>query len=156
MPTRTKPAWYAHCWMFCLSQLECPLTGLGVELECTLAQLTDPGKDTGLYKFSRAFSLVSLSRAKASHRPSRFSLATRMTSWNVIASSSDFSELPVISVTFFIIIWIVFCYYLVLFFWIENMIIFLSELLTELFFKRFWFALFLVATCYCKRSVNIR
>jgi len=81
MPTRTKPAWHAYCWMFCLSQLECPLTGLGVELECPLAQLTDPGKDTGTYKFSRAFSLVSLSRAKASHRPSRFSLATRMTSW---------------------------------------------------------------------------
>jgi len=26
MPTRTKPAWYAHCWMFCLSQFGiCPL-----------------------------------------------------------------------------------------------------------------------------------
>jgi len=97
MPTRTKSAWYAHCWIFCLSQLECPLTGLGVELECPLAQLIHPGKDTGIYKFSRAFSLVSLSHAKASHRPSHFSLATRMTSWNVITSSSDFSELPVIS-----------------------------------------------------------
>jgi len=69
------------------------------------AQLTEPGKDTGTYKFSRAFSL-----------------ATRMTSWNVITSSLDFSELPVISVTFFIIIWIVFCYYLFLFLWIENII----------------------------------
>jgi len=25
MLARTKPAWYAHCWMFCISQLECPL-----------------------------------------------------------------------------------------------------------------------------------
>ena len=48
------------------------------------AQLIERSKDTGIYKFSRAFSL-----------------ATRMTSWNVITSSSDFSELPVISVTFF-------------------------------------------------------
>ena len=66
--------------MFCLSQFGMPTTGLGVKLGMPSAQLTDPGKDTGTYKFSRAFSLVSLSRAKASHRPSHFSLATRMTS----------------------------------------------------------------------------
>jgi len=45
-----------------------------------------------------------------------------MTSWNVITSSWDFSELQVISVTFFIIIWIVFCYYLFLLVWIKNII----------------------------------
>ena len=41
---------------------------------------------------------------------------------DVIMSSSDFSELPVIRLRFFIIIWIVFCYYLFLFVWIENIV----------------------------------
>jgi len=43
-----------------------PITGLGVELECPLAQLTDPGKDTGICQFSRLFSLAGLPRATAS------------------------------------------------------------------------------------------
>ena len=42
MPTRTKPAWYAHCWMFCLSQFGMPTTGLGVKLGMPTAQLTEP------------------------------------------------------------------------------------------------------------------
>ena len=71
---------------------------LDVKLDIPIAQLIEPSKDTGIYKISRAFSL-----------------ATRMTSRNVITSSSDFSELPVISATFCIIIWIVFCCYLFLF-----------------------------------------
>jgi len=33
---------------------------------------------------------------------------------------------------------------------------FLSELLKQLIFMRFWFALFLVVTCYYKRSINIQ
>jgi len=43
-----------------------PTTGLGVELECPLAQLTAPGKDTCIWQFSRVFSLAGLSRATAS------------------------------------------------------------------------------------------
>ena len=43
-----------------------PTTGLGVELECPLAQLTAPGKDTCICQFSRVFSLAGLSRATAS------------------------------------------------------------------------------------------
>jgi len=58
MPTWTKPAWYAHCWMFCLRQFVMPTTGLGVKLGLPTAQLTEPSKDTGIYKFSRVFSLV--------------------------------------------------------------------------------------------------
>ena len=58
MPTWTKPAWYAHCWMFCLSQFGMPTTGSGVKLGMPTAQLTGPSKDTGICKFSRVFSLV--------------------------------------------------------------------------------------------------
>ena len=58
MPTWTKPAWYAPCWMFCLSQFGMPTTGLGVKLGMPSAQLTEPIKDTSIYKFSRAFSLA--------------------------------------------------------------------------------------------------
>jgi len=73
MPTRTKSAWRAHCWIFCLSQFGMPTTGLGVKLGiCPL--LTKPGKDTCICQFSRVFTLAGLSRAKASHRPSRLSL----------------------------------------------------------------------------------
>jgi len=74
MPTWTKPAWYAPCWIFGLFQFGMPTAGSGVKLGMPTAQLTEPSKDTCIYKFSRAFSLVSLSRAKASHRPSRLSL----------------------------------------------------------------------------------
>ena len=38
------------------------------------AQLNEPSKDTCIYKFSQAFSLVSLSSAEALHRPYRLSL----------------------------------------------------------------------------------
>jgi len=58
MPTWTKPAWYAHCWMFGLFQFGKPTTGLGVKLGMPTAQRTEPSKDTGIYKFSRIFSLV--------------------------------------------------------------------------------------------------
>jgi len=74
MPTWTNPAWYAHCWIFCLSQFGMPTTGLGVKLGMHTAQLTERSKDTCKYKLSRAFSLVSLSSAKASHRPACLSL----------------------------------------------------------------------------------
>ena len=58
MPTWTKPAWYAHCWMFGLFQFGKPTTGLGVKLGMPTAQRTEPSKDTCIYKFSRIFSLV--------------------------------------------------------------------------------------------------
>jgi len=58
MSTWTEPAWYAHCWMFCLSQFGMPTTGLGVKLGMPTAQLIKPSKDTGIYEFSRAFSLA--------------------------------------------------------------------------------------------------
>jgi len=56
------------------------------------------------------------------HLVFRLSLATMLTSWNVITSSSDFLESPVIPVPFFIIIRTVFCYCLFLFVWIQNTI----------------------------------
>jgi len=71
-------------------------------------------------------------------------------------SSSDFSELPVISVTYFIIIWIVFCYYLFLFVWIENIIYIFIWIVDRIVFIKFWFALLPVVACYCKRSANTR
>jgi len=39
MPIWTKPAWYAHCWIF----------GLGVKLVMPTAQLTERGARTGIY-----------------------------------------------------------------------------------------------------------
>ena len=61
MPTRTKPAWYAHCWMFCLSQFGMPATGLGVKLGMLTAQLTERGARTGIYTQSRTSSLIGYS-----------------------------------------------------------------------------------------------
>jgi len=66
-------------------------------LSLVCPRLTEPSKDTCIYKFSRAFSLVSLSRAKASHRPSRLSLVVFLV---VLRHSrfpfeTDVPELPV-------------------------------------------------------------
>jgi len=44
--------------MFCLSQFGMPTTGLGAKLGMPTAQLPEPSKDTGIYKFSHVFSLV--------------------------------------------------------------------------------------------------
>jgi len=82
------------------------------------------------------------------HLVSRLSLATIITSWNVITLSPDFSESPVIPVTFFTVIRTVFCYYLFLSVWIENIIYIFIWIINIIVFIRFWFALFLVVTCY--------
>jgi len=58
MPTSTNPAWYAHCWIFDLFQFGKPTTGLGVKLGMPTAQLTEPSKDTDIYKFSRVISVA--------------------------------------------------------------------------------------------------
>ena len=59
MPIRTKPAWYAHCWMFCLGQFGMPTTGLGMKLGMPTAQLTERGARTGIYTQSCTWFLVS-------------------------------------------------------------------------------------------------
>jgi len=59
MPTWTKPAWYAHCWIFRLFQFDKPTTGLGVKLGMPTAQLTERGASTGVYTQSRTWFLVS-------------------------------------------------------------------------------------------------
>jgi len=59
MPTWTKPAWYARCWIFGLFQFGKPTTGLGVKLGMPTAQLTERGARTGIYTQSRTSFLVS-------------------------------------------------------------------------------------------------
>jgi len=59
MSAWTKPAWYAHCWIFCLSQFGMPTTGLGVKLGMLSAQLTGCGERTGIYIPDRIALLVS-------------------------------------------------------------------------------------------------
>ena len=49
MPTRTKPAWYAHCWIFCLSQFGKPTTGSGVKPGMPTAQLIQAWQFHSLY-----------------------------------------------------------------------------------------------------------
>jgi len=77
MLTRTKPDWYAHSWIFYLSQFGMPTTVLGVKFGVPTAQLTGCGKSTGICTpRSRRDSRLSLVVFLIALRHSRFPFKT--------------------------------------------------------------------------------